>query len=97
MIGDPETTVLEQRIDAMNATLGPLTELILPGGGRLGAELHLARTICRRAERAAIALAPREPVDPDTITHLNRLSDSLFVLARFAAKQCGEPEELWKR
>ncbi len=88
---------LEQRIDEMNATLGPLTEFILPGGGRLGAELHLCRTICRRAERLAVALAEREPTDANTLKYLNRLSDFLFVLARWAAKQCNEPEELWQR
>jgi cob(I)alamin adenosyltransferase len=97
VVGEGEATRLEQRIDAMNAQLGPLTEFILPGGGRLGAELHLARTICRRAERAAVALAEREPVDAGTLRYLNRLSDFLFVLARFAAKQSGEPEELWRR
>jgi cob(I)alamin adenosyltransferase len=97
VVGAAEATRLEERIDRMNAALGPLTEFILPGGGRLGAELHLARTICRRAERAAVALASREPVDPLTIQYLNRLSDFLFVAARYAAKQCGEPEELWER
>lgn len=97
VVGEAEATRLEQRIDAMNGELGPLTEFILPGGGRLGAELHLARTIARRAERAAVALAEREPVDPATIRYLNRLSDFLFVAARWAAKQCGEPEELWRR
>jgi cob(I)alamin adenosyltransferase len=97
VVGESEATRLEQRIDEMNLTLGPLTEFILPGGGRLGAELHLARTICRRAERGAVALAAREPVDPATTRYLNRLSDFLFVAARWAAKQCGEAEELWKR
>jgi cob(I)alamin adenosyltransferase len=97
VVGKAEITRLEQRIDSMNETLGPLTEFILPGGGALGAALHVARTVCRRAERAAVALAQREPVDPLAIAYLNRLSDFLFVLARFAAKQCGEAEELWRR
>lgn len=97
VVSEAAATRLEQQIDEMNGTLGPLTEFILPGGGRLGAELHLARTICRRAERGAVALASREPVDPVTIQYLNRLSDFLFVAARYAAKQCGEPEELWER
>ncbi len=97
VVTDAESTRLEERIDEMNATLGPLTEFILPGGGRLGAELHLARTICRRAERVAVALAATEPVDAATIRYLNRLSDFLFVAARYAARQCGEPEELWQR
>jgi len=97
VVGAGEATRLEQRIDSMNETLGPLTEFILPGGGMLGSQLHLARTVCRRAERVAVALAQREPVDAATLAYLNRLSDFLFVLARFAAKQCGEPEELWRR
>lgn len=97
VITEAESTRLEQRIDQMNESLGPLTEFILPGGGRLGAELHLARTICRRAERGAVALAGREPVDSATVKYLNRLSDFLFVAARWAAKQCGEAEELWRR
>jgi cob(I)alamin adenosyltransferase len=97
VVGAAEATRLEQRIDSMNETLGPLTEFILPGGGLLGSQLHLARTVCRRAERVAVALAQREPVDAATLAYLNRLSDFLFVLARFAAKQCGEPEELWRR
>jgi cob(I)alamin adenosyltransferase len=97
VVGANETTRLEQRIDTMNETLGPLTEFILPGGGLLGAGLHLARTICRRAERVTVALAEREPVDPNTVAYLNRLSDFLFVLARWAARQCGEAEELWRR
>jgi cob(I)alamin adenosyltransferase len=97
VVAEGETTRLEQRIDAMNVELGPLTEFILPGGGLLGSQLHLARTICRRAERVAVALAAREPVDPNTLKYLNRLSDFLFVLARWAAKQCGEAEELWRR
>jgi cob(I)alamin adenosyltransferase len=97
VVGAGEATRLEQRIDSMNESLGPLTEFILPGGGLLGSQLHLARTVCRRAERVAVALAQREPVDAATLAYLNRLSDFLFVLARFAAKQCGEPEELWRR
>ena len=97
VVGADETARLEQRIDAMNETLGPLTEFILPGGGVLGATIHLARTICRRAERVAVALAGREPVDPATLAYLNRLSDFLFVLARFATKESSEIEELWRR
>jgi cob(I)alamin adenosyltransferase len=93
VVGAAETARLEQRIDAMNEKLGPLTEFILPGGGVLGATVHLARTICRRAER----VAGREPVDPATLAYLNRLSDFLFVLARYATKQGGAIEELWRR
>jgi cob(I)alamin adenosyltransferase len=97
VVGDAETKRLEQQIDAMNAGLAPLTEFILPGGGELASRVHLARTICRRAERGVVALGDREPVDPATIRYMNRLGDFLFVLARHAAKGCGEPEELWQR
>jgi cob(I)alamin adenosyltransferase len=97
VVAEPEVARLERRIDEMNAELGPLEEFLLPGGGALGAQLHLARTVCRRAERAAVALLDREPVDPATLRYLNRLSDFLFVLARWAAKQCGEAEEMWRR
>lgn len=97
VVGAAEIERLERRIDGMNAELGALTEFILPGGGLLGAQLHVARTVCRRAERSIVALAAREPVDPSSVAYANRLSDFLFVLARFAARQCKEPEELWQR
>src|SRR5262245_23852173 len=77
VVGKEEIARLEQRIDSMNATLGPLTEFILPGGGALASALHVTRAVCRRAERAAVSLAQREPVDPSTIAYLNRLSDFL--------------------
>ena len=76
---------LEAEIDAMNAMLEPLTSFILPGGSPGVAALHLARTIVRRAERAAVALNEAEPVNAFLIAYLNRLSDHLFVAARFVA------------
>lgn len=88
---------LERMIDRCQEDLAPLKEFILPGGGKVSATLHQARTICRRAERVCIRLAKEETVDPQMNKFLNRLSDALFVLARWAAKQRGEPEFLWER
>ncbi|BFU97129.1 MAG: Cob(I)yrinic acid a,c-diamide adenosyltransferase [Nitrospira sp.] len=88
---------LERMIDRCQKDLAPLKEFILPGGGKVSATLHQARTICRRAERVCIRLAKEETVDPQMNKFLNRLSDALFVLARWAAKQRGEPEFLWER
>jgi cob(I)alamin adenosyltransferase len=87
---------LEAEIDAMNAELSPLTSFVLPGGTPASANLHLARTICRRAERLATALAakPNEIVSPDVIKYLNRLSDHLFVAARHANAR-GAADVLW--
>lgn len=86
---------LEDEIDAMNADLQPLTSFILPGGGGGAAELHLARAIVRRAERSAVAAAASVPLNPLALTYLNRLSDHLFVAARFAAAQSGS-DILWQ-
>jgi cob(I)alamin adenosyltransferase len=87
---------LEREMDALNEDLEPLRSFVLPGGGPVGAALHVARTICRRAERAVVRLATEEPVRAETLRYLNRLSDHLFVLGRWAAKQYGEPEPLWE-
>jgi cob(I)alamin adenosyltransferase len=86
---------LEVEIDAMNETLEPLTSFILPGGSPEVAALHLARTIVRRAERAAVALNEAEPLNPQLLAYLNRLSDHLFVTARvIAAAKWGDV--LWQ-
>ena len=86
---------LEHEIDAMNDDLEPLSSFILPGGSAEVAALHLARTVVRRAERAAVELAEAEQVNADALAYLNRLSDLLFVAARFvAAKQGGDV--LWQ-
>lgn len=73
---------LEQAIDRLNERLQPLTSFVLPGGSEAAARVHLARAIARRAERAGVALAAHEPVNPSALAYLNRLSDYLFVLAR---------------
>jgi cob(I)alamin adenosyltransferase len=91
-----EVTQLEREIDSMNAGLPALRSFVLPGGTRLNAELHLARTVCRRAERLLVALARDEPVPGETITYLNRLSDALFVWSRWANHALGAPEVLWE-
>jgi cob(I)alamin adenosyltransferase len=90
-------TALETALDGQNADLPPLKEFVLPGGNRAAAACHLARTICRRAERCAFELAAREPVAADLLRYLNRLSDLLFVIARCLARQDGGKEELWQK
>ncbi len=92
-----DVTRLERMIDKCQKDLAPLKEFILPGGGKVSAALHQSRTICRRAERICIKLTREEPVDPQINKFLNRLSDALFVLARWTAKTQGEPEFLWER
>jgi cob(I)alamin adenosyltransferase len=84
-------------IDTWQTDLAPLKEFILPGGGRVSGFLHLARTVCRRAERLLVALTREETVDRQLTRFLNRLSDALFVLARWAGKHHGESEFLWER
>lgn len=81
----PQVERLEQEIDAMNADLPPLTSFILPSGSAGVAALHLARAVVRRAERAAVALNESEPLNPQLLAYLNRLSDHLFVAARHVA------------
>ena len=85
---------LEQAIDRLEETLPPLRRFILPGGSPAGALLHLARTICRRAERRVIALGA-DVVDPMLVVYLNRLSDLLFVVARSVNHRCAVPETEW--
>lgn len=87
---------LETTLDRYNDDLPALKDFILPGGGMAAAQMHLARTICRRAERETIALSRSEEVRPEAIRYLNRLSDLLFVLARVAARASGHGEVLWR-
>jgi cob(I)alamin adenosyltransferase len=87
---------LEKDLDELNAALKPLKEFILPGGSRGAALCHLARAVCRRAERRVVALAEREQINPHARTYLNRLSDLLFVCARFLNAHDGAAEVLWK-
>jgi cob(I)alamin adenosyltransferase len=91
----PQVERLEGEIDAMNASLEPLTSFILPSGSAAVATLHLARAIVRRAERAAVALHEREPLNPQLLSYLNRLSDHLFVAARHVAASEGG-DVLWQ-
>ena len=86
---------LELLIGRITAELPPLENFVLPGGAPTAALLHLARTVCRRAERALVALARTEPVGPLTLPYLNRLSDALFVMARWENRAKGVDEPLW--
>ena len=91
-------TWLEQWCDEVNGGLEPLTSFVLPGGTPAAAQLHVARTVCRRAERAAVMLADHEPtgaVGGNVISYLNRLSDLFFILARGANNAAGHPDVLW--
>ncbi len=87
---------LERDIDTFEADLPPLKHFILPGGTQPASTLHVARTVCRRAERLTVEAAAREAVGPQTVVYLNRLSDLLFVLARWANRQAGVEEAPWK-
>ncbi|MEX0683681.1 MAG: cob(I)yrinic acid a,c-diamide adenosyltransferase [Dehalococcoidia bacterium] len=94
---DKKIAVLEKLTDEYDAKVPPLRTFILPGGSPAGAMLHLCRTICRRAERSAITLARKESVNPAVIAYLNRLSDLLFVLARYVSKAARKPETEWRK
>src|SRR5262249_50622463 len=92
----PEQAVrLETAIDRLNELLQPLTSFVLPGGSTAAAWCHLARTVCRRGERAAVTLARTEPVNPEVVVYLNRLSDLLFVLGRVYNNN-GRDDVLWQ-
>ncbi len=97
VVGSQNIKRLENEMDRMNETLPPLTSFILPGGGEVGSRLHIARTVCRRAERLLVRLAETgEHLDGTEIPYVNRLSDWLFVAARYAAHQLKEKEILWQ-
>lgn len=87
---------LERELDGWNDALPELRSFILPGGGLVASYLHLARTVCRRAERLLVGLAGEEPADSQNLPYLNRLSDALFVMSRHASRLYGEPEPLWE-
>jgi cob(I)alamin adenosyltransferase len=97
MIKPEHVARLEAELDAYNEPLPPLKEFILPGGGPATAACHLARSICRRAERRTWTLAGADHVAPDALKYLNRLSDLLFVLARVLARHEGVGDVLWRR
>lgn len=89
-------TRLENILDQLNTELGPLKEFVLPGGTRAAALCHLARTICRRAERRVVTLGKTETVSPVVVKYLNRLSDLLFVIARMLNRRAGQSDVLWQ-
>ena len=95
-MGDENVKRLEGFIDALQPDLAPLKSFILPGGGRAGALLHVARTVCRRAERLVTPLVAAGETSPWTARYLNRLADLLFVQARWIAAKTGKPESLWQ-
>ena len=86
---------LEHDIDELNEHLPPLRSFTLPGGGWVSSYLHLARTVCRRAERVIVSLAAQEPVDGECVRYVNRLSDALYVIGRWNVRERGETEPLW--
>jgi len=94
-IGEPQIGMLEHMIDGHEAKLEPLKNFILPGGTPKAAAFHLARTVCRRAERAVVSLARAQQISPSIVKYLNRLSDLLFVLARATNAQAGRPDVTW--
>ena len=94
-IGSEEIVCLESYIDQYNEDLPPLKSFVLPGGCRLNVELHLCRTVCRRAERYCVRLNDEEKVTLNTIKYLNRLSDAFFVWSRWVSYELGVPETLW--
>ncbi len=95
-VTDAEVGQLESEMDRMNEDLAPLRSFVLPGGCRLNAELHICRTVCRRAERECVALSRVEAIPPETVRYLNRLGDALFVWSRWASHVMGVPETLWE-
>ena len=96
-VSSEDVAHLEHVIDECQNDLKPLKEFILPGGGQTAALFHVARTICRRAERVCVTLSKEEAVSLELVKFLNRLSDTLFVLARWVTKMQGEAEFLWER
>ena len=94
-VADADVAELEAWIDALETELEPLRNFLLPGGSRAASFLHLARTVCRRAERAVISLAECEEIDALLVRYLNRLSDLLFVMARAVNRRAGMAEPQW--
>jgi len=94
-LSDDAILKLESEIDTANESLSELTSFVLPGGSVINAQLHIARNVCRRAERRVVSLVKKENVDPENIRYLNRLSDALFVWSRWVSKIIGDEENLW--
>ena len=95
-LSDDAILKLESEIDTANESLSELTSFILPGGSVINAQFHIARNICRRAERRVVSLSKEENVDFENIRYLNRLSDALFVWSRWVSKIIGDKENLWE-
>ena len=95
VVEERHVTALEREIDGWNEHLPELRSFVLPGGGWVAAYLHLARTVCRRAERLAVALAAAEPIGTQVVPYLNRLSDALFVMARYENRYRGISDTTW--
>ena len=95
-VTEAEVARLEAEMDRLTAEVPTLRSFVLPGGSRLNAELHICRTVCRRAEREVVALAREETIPPEAVRYLNRLSDALFVWSRWASHAAGAPETLWE-
>lgn len=96
-VGEEQVTALEALMDHCQKDLDPLRSFTLPGGGRINAFLHQARTVCRRAERQLLRLSRAEPIGEWPLTYVNRLGDLFFVLSRWVARHAGEKEYLWER
>jgi cob(I)alamin adenosyltransferase len=96
-VGEAEVTALEHLMDRCQKELEPLKSFTLPGGGRVNAFLHQARTVCRRAERELLSASRTEPIGEWPLKYVNRLSDLFFVLGRWVARHLGEKEYLWER
>jgi len=96
VLAEEQVTALEALLDRLNEELPPLREFILPGGTRIAALSHLARTVCRRTERRVYSLSRQDRVNPVALHYLNRLSDLLFVVARVANRSRGVPDVLWQ-
>ena len=94
-LSDDAILKLESEIDTANESLSELTSFVLPGGSVINAQFHIARNICRRAERRVVSLSKKENIDSDNLQYLNRLSDALFVWSRWVSKILGDEENLW--
>ena len=97
IVAQEEVNILEKIIDHCQEALEPLKEFVLPGGTLLNSYLHLARTVCRRSERAIVTLAQQEEINPFVVPYINRLSDLLFVLSRWVQNKSQMPELTWKK
>ena len=97
LLGEAHVARLEAELESRNRSLPPLKEFILPGGGRAAAAAHVARTVCRRAERSLVTLARAEPVGAHARQYLNRLSDLLFVIGRSLNRHAGQGDVQWRR